>query len=272
MYSWSNSEAIKMLHDRFIYGDAEHLQYEREGYCIFPQFLSSAGLQRSLWEIERMMAQLEPGRKPDEIYSAHQQELWLFELATQPRLLDMMERHIGPDIVLWSSHLICKQPHTGRAVPWHQDAPYWNVSGKLPGAVWIAFDDVDEQNGGMAVLPGWHNKGALPRRHRDEAFFDEEIDPAVLPPDPDAVKITYSMPAGGMATHHTMIPHSSIPNNSDRWRRVLVFRYIAADGVFGDKEYPDYRNGEKFPRRFFLVRGRDVLNRGLETSPFTTPI
>ena len=63
------------------------------------------------------------------------------------------------------------------------------------------------------------------------------------------------------------LPHNSIPNHSDRWRRVLAIRYMTATGDMGDKMYEDYRNGDPFPRHF-LVRGEDVLNRGLERSPF----
>jgi len=253
------------ISDEFRYGASEQEHYERQGYCLFRQFLSPSGLLRGQTEIGRMLKSLQPGRQPDEIFSAHQQEPWIFELATQPALLDMIERQVGPNVVLWSSHLICKSPRTGREIPWHQDAPYWNVSGKLAGAIWIAFDDIAQDNGGMSVLPGWHDQGALKVRNRGQEFFSEEIDPAVLPPNPDQLKVQYTLPAGGAATHHVMIPHNSIPNLSDRWRRVLVLRYMAADGVMGAKEYPDYRSGEKFPRKFFLVRGEDVLKRGLAT-------
>lgn len=219
--------------------------------------------------IDRMLQQLQPGRPPDEILSPHHQVSWLFDLATEPKLLDMIERQVGPDIVLWSSHLICKAPGTGRAVPWHQDAPYWNISGTTAGAIWIAFDDIDATNGGMAIVPQWHTKGPLKLNdNRQEAFFKQEIDPNVLPQDIDSIKVQYEMPAGGMATHHTMIPHNSGPNLSDRWRRVLVLRYIAADGELGPRMYPDCRTGNKFPREGFLVRGQDIANRGLRHSPF----
>jgi hypothetical protein len=81
-------------------------------------------------------------------------------------------------------------------------------------------------------------------------------------------KVQYRIPAGGMAIHDTMIPHRSVPNSSDRWRRVLVLRYMRADGDMGEKMYEDYRTGDPVARRYFLVRGEDVLNRGLERSPF----
>jgi hypothetical protein len=77
------------------------------------------------------------------------------------------------------------------------------------------------------------------------------------------------LPAGGLAIHDTMMPHNSLPNQSQRWRRVLVLRYMSADGTVGPKEYQNYRTGEKFPREGFLVRGEDVSQRGYRRSPFS---
>ncbi len=128
---------------------------------------------------------------------------------------------------------------------------------------------MDNDNGAMAVLPGWHTRGTLPRRDTgvDEGFT-EEIDPSALPDDLDAVKVQYRFPAGGMAIHDTMIPHNSYPNQSDRWRRVLVLRYMAAAGECGPKTYPDYRTGEPFTRECFLVSGEDSQQRGWKRAPF----
>ncbi|MSU70066.1 MAG: hypothetical protein EXS39_04680 [Opitutaceae bacterium] len=259
---------MQLIDKQFRYGEADHEHYLREGYRIFDRFLSPEGLQHCRQQVDRMLAERQPGRRPEDIYSSHQQEPWLFELASQPALLDMVERQAGPNIVLWSSQLLCKPPRTGREVPWHQDAPYWNVTGNHAGAIWIPLDDISAENGGMSVLPGWHNQGALKTRKRNATVFPDEIEPAALPPDLDVIKFQYAFPAGGLATHHTMLPHNSVPNQSERWRRVVALRYIAADAKFGDKQYEDYRTGQKFPRRFFLLRGNDELGRGLERSPF----
>lgn len=256
-----------MLDSRFQYSEEEHSHYDQEGYRIFDYFLTEEALEYCRSRIEEIVSELGPGIEPEKIYSAHQLGAkWIWEIGTQPQLLDMIERQIGPNVVLWSSHLLCKPPQTGIPVPWHQDAPYWNVS-ELSGGVWIPFDDVDHENGAMAILPGWHKKGVLERLVRDANFFDEEIDPNALPPDIDELKVEYNLRAGQMATHDAMIPHNSPPNRSERWRRVLVLRYMSAEGDMGEKEYIDYRNGAPFQREYYLVRGTDVLGRGLPKGP-----
>jgi hypothetical protein len=65
-----------------------------------------------------------------------------------------------------------------------------------------------------------------------------------------------------------MIPHNSPPNRSDRWRRVLVLRYLAAGGQLGTKTYLHHRTAEPFQREFFLVRGKDVQGLNLRRTPF----
>lgn len=260
---------MSLLHDDFDYTDDAHAQYLERGYLIFDRFLSAEGLAYCQAQIDRMLDNLQPGRDPADIYSAHQQEQWMWDLATEPKVVALLQKQVGPDVVLWSSHMICKPPGTGIEIPWHQDAPYWNATGPYTAGLWIGFDDMDEDNGAMSVLAGWHKRGTLPRRDTGVVDgFTEEIDPNALPDDIDAVKAQYRFPAGGLAIHDTMIPHNSYPNRSDRWRRVLVLRYMAASGSFEDKTYPDYRTGEPFPRTGFLVGGHDTENHGWQQSPF----
>ena len=154
----------------------------------------------------------------------------------------MIEHQIWPNIVLWSSHFICKPPHTGQLVPWHQDAPYWNLKGCFACGVWIPFDDIDQDNGAMSVIPTWHRKGTLPTQgSKFLTRFTKEIVASALPNDLEQRRVRYLMSAGQMAIHDAMIPHNSLPNRSHRWRRVLVLRYIAADGQFARKTYTNYR-------------------------------
>ncbi len=265
-----------MLHPSFNYGDAEHAHYVERGYFVFDRFLSDEGLERCRTGMDAMIEQLHPDCTPEDMICPHQLgDRWIWDLATEPRLLDMIERHIGPNLVFWSSHALAKPPRTGIEVPWHQDAPYWNVGGPLPGAVWVPLDDCSDENGTMSILPDRHRDGELPRLiDRPDTdpdtvpkLFQQQIDPEVLPENADDLKVTYRLGAGQMATHHTMLPHCSTPNRSMKWRRVIVLRYMTADGEQGGKTYTSCRTREPFERAFYLVRGEDVLGRGLPRSP-----
>lgn len=262
-----------MIHESFCYDDAAHAQFEKLGYVIFDHFLTDTAIQELLGHATRIV-----GETADCIPDADRQmwlnphqlgEQWFWDFVNEPKLLDMIERQIGPNILFWSGGGVSKPPHTGMEIKWHQDAPYWNVSGNHAGGVWIALDDVDEENGTMSVLPEWHMKGVLPRgKDEDNDLFNEEIEPSALPENIEELKVSYTLKAGQMATHNVMLPHGSSPNLSDRWRRNIGLRYIAADAVLGDKEYTSFKDGTPYPREFFLVRGEDVNGHGLRRSPF----
>ena len=218
-----------------------------------------------------MLDQCHPDIPSDAIIGTHMIEHWVWTLATYPKILDMIERQIGPNITFWSSHLIAKPPHTGRPVPWHQDGVEWtNVNGDFGASVWIALDDVDQASGTMAVIPGWHAKGELPRiRHTEEHnVFKWDMDSSELPANLEEIKVSYNLKAGQAAIHHVMMPHESGPNETHHWRRAIVFRYIAPHGELGESTYYDYRTKEAMPRTFFLVRGDDVNHVGLPRTPF----
>jgi hypothetical protein len=58
---------------------------------------------------------------------------------------------------------------------------------------------------------------------------------------------------------------NSSPKRSNRWRRVLALRYIAADAQFGAKTYTNYGAGAPFEREYFLVHGRTRTKVGPAT-------
>ena len=261
-----------MIHPSWNYGEHEHNHYQKHGYFIFDRFLTDEALTVIQGHVNRMIGQLPEDQSPEGIMNPHMfGEQWFWDLGTEPRLLDMVERHIGPNIVLWSASILAKPPRTGRPIRWHQDAPYWNISGPFAGGIWIALDNVTEKNGTMSLLPRWHTKGTLPKVIHDDVFFNEEIDPASMPDDTGSYKLTYNLKAGQMGVHDTMLPHASTPNQSDGWRRIISYRYMAAEGTIAEQTYQSYLDGSPYPRTYYLVRGKDVHGYGLPGHPEGLP-
>ena len=285
-------------------------QCARDGYAILPSpLLTPEGIAYCLQGLERMMSELHPSVGVRDIVSPYQRAgaEWMWGLATNLSVLDLIEATVGPDILLWSGGPGCKepllqdaQPEENGAIPWHQDAPYWNVYPAAHAAgLWIAISDVDAENGTMSVLPGAHCHGVLPRLVDEEKLaannssgkpvFSDQIDARALHVAAgvtakavagsettvagDVVKLPgtlqYNLKAGSAAIHDVLTPHTALPNTSrERWRHVIVLRYCSAAGIFGTKEYTDCFTGERFPREYFLVRGEDKDRRGFRCSPW----
>jgi len=153
-------------------------------------------------------------------YQARLSGLW--DIATDPRILDHVEDLVGPDILCWATAILSKAPHDPRAVPWHQDASFWSLSPARTVTVWLAIDDADAANSAMRFIPGTHDKGALRVRQTDGAsvFHKETADADTL-----GEPFTNVLKAGQMSMHADMLVHGSRANTSDRRRCGLTLRY-----------------------------------------------
>ena len=67
---------------------------------------------------------MEGEKRGDEFDTPHFGDRRLLDYLLAPTVLDLVECIIGPNIVLWSSHFISKDPYIGRATPWHEDSTY----------------------------------------------------------------------------------------------------------------------------------------------------
>ena len=57
----------------------------------------------------------------DELDTPHFRDPRLLEFLLSDEVLDLVEPLVGPDIALWTSHFISKDPYVGRATPWHEE-------------------------------------------------------------------------------------------------------------------------------------------------------
>jgi ectoine hydroxylase-related dioxygenase (phytanoyl-CoA dioxygenase family) len=78
-----------------------------------------------------------------------------------PRLLDVLEVIIGPDVMAMQSMLFLKPPgKPGQG--WHQDSYYIPTHPDTLCGAWIAIDDADEENGAMWFAKGSGNEPIYP--------------------------------------------------------------------------------------------------------------
>ena len=261
-----------LIHDEFRFGDAEYDLFERRGYYVFEHCLTDDALEEGRRHIDRMIGERAEGFPGTEMMSPHQLgEKWMWDIINDPKILNFAERRLGPNLVLGHADLLNKEPGTGREILWHQDQVYWDrqqIRAPL-ASLWIPFDDVDETNGTMSVLPGEHRNGLLPTASMEGDFFDYSIDPKALPQDADKREVIYRLRAGQAATHSSYLPHRSRPNRSRSWRRAMTIHFIRADAnEMGERHYTSYLDRSSFAREYYLVRGEDVRGRGLKRSPF----
>ncbi|MEM7542693.1 MAG: phytanoyl-CoA dioxygenase family protein [Pseudomonadota bacterium] len=183
-----------------------------------------------------------------------------FEIVSDPRLLDLVEPLIGPDIIMWTSALFCKPASVGLEVPWHQDAQYWPIHPQATITVWIALDDVDTDNGCMRVIPGSHREGTYNHVVSDNENFalNNMIDDGRI--DFSASRDVI-LERGQVSLHEANLVHGSQPNTSGRRRAGYVVRYMPSTSLY-DRDINPGSGSSRVPLEFaerpiWLLRGTD---------------
>jgi ectoine hydroxylase-related dioxygenase (phytanoyl-CoA dioxygenase family) len=151
------------------------------------------------------------------------------KLVSHPRILDVVEELIGPDITLQQTKLNLKPPAEDARFEWHQDYPFFPHTNFDLVAVMVFLDDTDEDNGCLKVIPGSHKLGPLEHDFSadGQAYGTEVKDKAVFEDESRWAQLV--VPAGSIALHHSCTLHSSGANRSDRPRSSLIFEYRATD-------------------------------------------
>ena len=152
----------------------------------------------------------------------------LYDLCTEPRILDLVQDLLGEDLILWGTHFFLKQPGDSRQVSWHQDASYWPLSPSKTVTVWLAIDDANTGNGAMRVIPRSHVNAQLAYQRSTEEennVLSQTTLGAEAQGDPPVV---LALRAGQVSLHTDWLVHGSEPNRSARRRCGLTLRFTAA--------------------------------------------
>jgi ectoine hydroxylase-related dioxygenase (phytanoyl-CoA dioxygenase family) len=223
--------------------------YRQKGYFLYQQQLFASEKFAHLQAIfEEHLAQ--KGEKlSDELDTPHFRDPRLLMFLLSDEVLDQVEQFIGPDIVLWSSHFICKDPYTGRATPWHEDSAYW--AGRVSDysrivTVWLALDQSNRENGCMRVIPGTHHHGFSEYEDVDSAHntFSSQIKHVN-----ESQAVYFELKPGECSFHDSRLVHGATANSSPYRRCGYTMRYLAAD----IQVYPEKNIGH----RIWLARGHD---------------
>lgn len=226
--------------------DAQIDQFNRLGFVQPFDIFGREEMSRIRCYFDRLMKDLGPeGAYGINCYQARMAGIW--DIATDPRILDHVQDIIGSDIICWASAILSKRAGDPKQVPWHQDASFWKLSPARTVTVWLAIDDVDEGNAAMRFIPGSHDNGEIETSAMGEtSIFHKGIAEA----ERFGAPVSNCLKAGQVSLHADMLIHGSKPNASDRRRCGLTLRYCPPDVRIVD---PDWARGVEA----ILARGVD---------------
>jgi len=156
----------------------------------------------------------------------HHDTFFRFTMEGPPARLAMAL--LGGPIRFHHSKLNYKWSGGGEEVKWHQDIQFWPHTDFTPLTIGVYLDDVDDDMGPMAVLPGSH-LGQLYDLYGSEGTWSGAMNEAdVETLDLDAL-VWLRGPAGSVTVHNCCMVHGSLPNDSNRARPLLLQTYSSAD-------------------------------------------
>lgn len=199
-------------------------RYREQGFLSGIEVLSreeAAEQRRALERAETAIGPLHYRAKVHTILRAP------FEAAVHPRVLDIVEALIGPDILLYNVTYIVKEPGSAAHVSWHQDLTYWGLSHDDQVSLWLALSPATAESGCMRMLPGSHLQGRQahePTSDRDNVLLQGQTVRAV----DERQAVTCALEPGQASFHHGWTLHHSLPNRSRDRRIGLNVQYLAA--------------------------------------------
>lgn len=180
------------------------------------------------------------------------------KIGSDPRILDVVEGVLGPDLLIYGVEFFIKEPRTRQVVSMHQDLTYWGL-GAIDGlvTVWLALSPATRASGCMDFVRGSHKNPILP--HKD-TFDDNNLlsrGQEIAVDVAEADKIAIELMPGQISLHHGLTIHGSGPNQSDDRRIAAVIRYCKPEIAqqVADKDYA------------ILARGADRVGNFIHFTP-----
>lgn len=207
-----------------------------------------------------------------------------------PRVLDVLEVLIGPDVLAMQTMLFLKPPgKPGQG--WHQDSYYIPTSPDTLCGAWIAIDDCDEQNGAMWFAKGSQAEPIYPPCPDVSYGFGDRLvagiphvrgvsDPADDRNMLSGVAGRYDQilvpaKAGDVVFFGGHILHRSKRNwTANRFRRSFVSHYCNARSFTqwgADEQRAGAGGGPSIDPRTGMTNGSHILARGDTHLPFALP-
>ncbi len=253
--------------------------FEDQGYLIMENLISPEGIAECREEIQRfhaLAAEFEASadprsidfqREPNaedinrddgtpvlrKIENTRKHSSIFNRLAKHPRLIEVVQNLIGPDLLLFRSTLMLKPAFHGSGHEFHQDSAYWPMEPPRLVTVSIALDDANTANCCFKVVPGSHKWGlkmkeSTPAGGRLVSGLEvrELLDDVDLS---DQIEVPLS--AGSILFFHSLIMHGSDANTSPHSRNTALYAYFSPHVRYVPKD------GQPKEKTFVVAAGLD---------------
>jgi len=272
-----NAPAIPIVRQRSDVSVADFVHYQENGFLVVRDVVAPDEVDELLGHIE----DLADGSLL-RIHMLHRQLPIHERFLLHPRILDVVQALVGPDVLALQSMLFLKPPGSpGQG--YHQDSFHiQTVPDTLIGA-WLALEPVDQENGCLWITAGSNHEPVYPdgsehaRPGGDRLLDGIPWVTGADDPDEDHTELTavarryagrevaVELQPGDVAFFAGRVLHRSHANRSQaRLRRSFVAHYCNARSYVPWDDDDDVPAGEP-------LNDRHILARGATHMPFASP-
>ncbi|MGO4696857.1 phytanoyl-CoA dioxygenase family protein [Paenibacillus sp. 2TAB26] len=237
-----------MLNDKRVLTEKQIIFYRENGFVQVDNVLSEDELQELRTYLEEAMSDttgrsIQTDQAGGSYFKVLNQRVntWrdhggMARFVLGNRFADMGKQLTGFEgIRLFHDHALLKMPNDSKPTPWHQDWPYWPMQESGAFSIWIALDDVDENNGCMMFVPKSQkikNLKSIDLVAPNDIFADagaQDVDRNTA--------VVVRMKAGSCTFHDGLTFHYANANHTDKPRRALAIIFMPDGTIFSGKPH-----------------------------------
>ena len=216
--------------------------FERDGFVAVPGFLDENAVAECHRQLDRFMVEIVPLLPADHVFfenkndpstlkqvqRMHEHDPWFRDFfdGAPHRLAKQL---LSSEVVGRNLQFFNKPPGVGQPTPPHQDGFYFKLDPPEALTMWMALDDVDEENGCVRYVRGSHLRGMRPHGLTGTLGFSQGI--MDFGSDADtADEVPMLAAPGDLLAHHALTIHRADGNTSStRSRRALGFIFYSVN-------------------------------------------
>lgn len=213
--------------------------FEQDGYVFIPGFLSIEEVNDLKTKLDEFIDEVVPTMPPEhkfyedkadektlkQLQDLHRYNPYFSEVLNKSKFQQIAEVLLDDKVIGKNLEYFNKPPKIGKPTPPHQDGYYFMLNPPKAVTMWMALEDVDEENGCVRYIKGSHLTGMRPHGKTQTLGFSQGI---VDYGDKDfAAEITFPAKPGDLLIHHALTIHRADGNKSDvRTRKALGLIYF----------------------------------------------
>lgn len=218
--------------------EANRSTYDRDGFVVVRQLLSSNEFAELRRELDRYIREVVPNladadaffddkARPETLKQMqHMQQDPYFAAYTQhPKWVELATCLVGEPAACEGPEWFNKPPGTNHITPPHQDNYYFCLKPPNVVTIWMALDDVDDENGCLRYVRGSHLLPIRPHNRSNILGFSQGI--ADYGDGDRQAEIRVHLAPGDVVAHHGNTIHRADANRSSTRNRrafAMVFK------------------------------------------------